>query len=178
MRNVRRAGPLAGAALVVALTSGCSQAPGGLACDATLEASAEALQGAMTDLVTVSGQMRASLAVACAAIATDLGQTPPDVGDGTMVSDATMQSVCTMATNAIKAAGMSTILIEGGQCQVGVLADVRRRLHGAGRGVGASVRHHQRLGAGQREREHGSRQRVLKPTLLASGVGPPVLPER
>jgi hypothetical protein len=118
MSNVRRAGRLAGVALVVALTSGCSQAPGGFACDATLVASATALDGAMTALITLSGQMRASLAVACAAIASDLGQNPPAVGDGTMVSDATMQQVCTMATNAIKAAGKSTILIEGGKCQV------------------------------------------------------------
>jgi hypothetical protein len=116
MGNVRR---LAGAALAVALTSGCTQANlTSLTCDPTLEATGQAFQGAMTDLVTVSGGMRASLAVACAAIATDLGMTPPAVGDGTMVSDATMQQACTMATAAIKAAGTSVPLIEGGQCQV------------------------------------------------------------
>jgi hypothetical protein len=121
MSNVRRARRLAGAALVVAATSGCTQA-GGLTCDPTLVATGDAFEGAMTELVTVSGTMRASLAVACAAIATDLGMSPPIVGNGTMVSDATMQQVCTMATAAIKAAWVSPPLIEGGQCQVDATA--------------------------------------------------------
>lgn len=120
MSKVRQGRRLAGAALAVALTSGCVQTstPGGLTCDAGLVAQADALQGAMAALIKTSGEMRGSLAVACAAIVKDLGGSPPAVGDGTMVTDAEMQQACTMATTAIKAAGMSTVLIQGGTCEV------------------------------------------------------------
>jgi hypothetical protein len=119
MSKVRAARRLAGAALVVALTSGCIQTPSALTCDPTLVATGNAFVLAMSDLSTVSGKMRASMAVACAAIATDLGVSAvPSVGDGTMVSDDTMQQVCTMATTAIKAAWMSPPLVEGGMCEV------------------------------------------------------------
>jgi hypothetical protein len=125
MNNVRRARRVAGAALVVALTSGCSQAlstVNNAACDDTLAATGEQFEAAMTSLVTVSGTLRASLAVACAGIASDLGMTPPAVGDGTMATDAQMQQACDMATTAIKAAWMSPPLIEGGQCTVDAMA--------------------------------------------------------
>ncbi len=121
MINVRRARSLAGAVLVVGLMGGCGQLTtqvNNLACDPTLEATGDAFEAAMTSMVTVSQGMRSSLAVACAGIATDLGMTPPDVSNSATLTDAAMQQACNMAAAAIKAAGMSTPIIEGGTCQV------------------------------------------------------------
>jgi hypothetical protein len=84
---------------VVAISSGCTQST---VCDANLQAKAQALEGAVSDLVTVSTQMRSQLAVACAQMAKDLGQTPPSVGDGSGVTDDTLTQVCNLAAMAIK----------------------------------------------------------------------------
>jgi hypothetical protein len=66
--------------------------------------------------------MRAKLAVACAGIAKDLGETPPDVGDGRSVSDDTMKQACDLASTAIKAkiaaSGNVVPIVEGGHCEV------------------------------------------------------------
>ncbi len=117
MIDVRRARVLSVSALAMALTSGCSQASN-LVCDPTLEATGQAVQGAMTSMITASSGMRAAMAVACAGIVTDLGGTPPAVGDGTMVTDAVMQQACTMAQAAITKAGTTVLVPEGGSCQV------------------------------------------------------------
>lgn len=91
-------------------------------CAPDLAAKAQALEGAVEALQTVSAQMKAKLAVACAGIAKDLGQKTPDVGDGTNVPDDTMKAVCDIASTAIKdkiaASGHVVPIIEGGRCQV------------------------------------------------------------
>jgi hypothetical protein len=110
---------------VVASASGCATlGTGGTngVCDQDLQARAQALEGAVEDLVTVAGNRKAQLAVACAAMAKDLGMSPPSVGDGTMVSDDTLTSVCNMASMAIKAkiaaTGHIVPVIQGGRCVV------------------------------------------------------------
>lgn len=91
-------------------------------CAPDLAAKADALQGAVEALSTVSGQMKAKLAVACAGIAKDLGEMPAAVGDGTDVSDDTLTQVCDLASTAIKAkiaaSGNVVPIIQGGHCEV------------------------------------------------------------
>src|SRR5262245_24109378 len=98
MKNVKGFRFLAGPALVAALAApmvgGCSEAKdaaNGGGCEAELKAKADAFKGAVDALVTVSGEMKGELAIACSKIAKDLGETPPDVGDGKSVSDDTMK---------------------------------------------------------------------------------------
>jgi hypothetical protein len=128
MKNVKRfrflAGPALAAALTVPMVGGCSSAKdaAGGDCEAGLQAKADAFKGSVDALVKVSGEMRGSLAVACSKIAKDLGETPPDVGDGSTVTDDTMKQTCDMASAAIKAkvsaSGAVTFSIEGGRCHV------------------------------------------------------------
>jgi hypothetical protein len=121
-------GPALVVGAVVALASGCTITPGSgdQLCDAGLKAKAEALQGAVDDLVTVSADLKAQLAVACANMAKDLGATPPEVGDGTSVSDDDLKTACDVASMAItakiKSTGTITPVVEGGQCQIAAQA--------------------------------------------------------
>lgn len=72
------AGPVLVVGSVVLITSGCGQAgtTGGL-CAPDLTAKAEALQGAVDALISVSADMKAKLAVACAGMAGIWGRCPP-----------------------------------------------------------------------------------------------------
>lgn len=122
------AAPVLVAGAVVLGASGCSVvgAAENSVCAPDLAAKAKAFEGAVEALSTVSADMKAKLAVACAGIATDLGQSPPDVGDGTGVSDDTVTSVCDMASTAIKAkiaaTGHVVPVIQGGKCTVAAQA--------------------------------------------------------
>lgn len=107
--------------------SGCGDDP--LGCDATLAAKVEAFRGAVDALVQVSGEMKATVAVACSNIATELGATDvPDVGDGTNVEDDTITEVCNLASTtlsaAIDASGGITVSISGGKCEVAADAQI------------------------------------------------------
>ncbi len=103
-RNLRRSIAclvLAGSAAV--FTNGCglgTTATNDL-CAPNLQVKAQALEGALDDLTNVSAAMKTKLVTACAALATDLGQTPPDVNGN--VSDDMLTQVCQMASAAIKA---------------------------------------------------------------------------
>ncbi|MBK7581029.1 MAG: hypothetical protein IPI67_12550 [Myxococcales bacterium] len=123
------AGPALIAAMALPFGGGCDaakDAQNATECAAELKAKAEAFQGAVNALVTVSGEMKASLSVACANIAKDLGETPPDVGDGKNVSDDDLKAACNKASVAldakIKASGSVTLSIEGGKCEVNAQA--------------------------------------------------------
>ncbi len=102
-----------------ALLQGCSD---DLGCDPQLGAKFEALNTAVNSLVKVTGEIKGSLAVACAGIATDLGGTPPDVGNGADVSDDDLTAACDAASLAVdaelKAGASVTVAIEGGECTV------------------------------------------------------------
>jgi hypothetical protein len=103
------------------LLSGCGDAFG--ECDPNLAVKFKALNAAVNGLVTVSGEIKAGLAVACASIATDLGATDvPDVGDGSGVSDDDLKAACASASASLDAevqAGVTIALsIEGGSCEV------------------------------------------------------------
>jgi hypothetical protein len=110
------------------LASGCGDdgGVGGLDCGAEIVAKVEAFQGAIDGLLQVTGDIKASVAVACAGIATDLGGTPPDVGDGSNVSDDDIQMACAAAKASIDAevnAGASIFVsITGGKCEANVQA--------------------------------------------------------
>ena len=78
-------------------------------------------------LVSAAGSMKGKLAVACAAIANDLGATGvPDVGDGSNVSDDDLTATCDKAsasiTAEISASGSISVAIEGGKCEVSASA--------------------------------------------------------
>jgi hypothetical protein len=112
---------LAGPALMATLGGGCGPVTGVLPCDDALSAKAEVLTDAVTDLVQVSNDMKASLVAACSAIAKDLGETPMDAS-GAEVPDDVVKQNCDLATTAIKAkvaaSGAIIVLIEGGRCEV------------------------------------------------------------
>jgi len=109
-----------GLAAPMLLASGCSD---DLTCDDSIVAKVEAFQGAVDALVKVSGDMKASVGVACANIANDLGQTGvPDVSDPTALSDDDVTTACNLAkagiTASINASGSISVQVIGGECHV------------------------------------------------------------
>ena len=119
-----------GLAAPALLVSGCGDDPlGALNCEADIVAKIEAFQGAVDALIKVSGEMKGSVAVACAQIATDLGESDvPDVGDGTDVADDDVTTACNLASAAIDAAitanGSVSIQVIGGKCEVNASAQL------------------------------------------------------
>lgn len=108
---------------------GCSAAKDAASageCAAGLKAKAEAFQASVKALTDVSAQMKADLAVACTAIAKDLGGTPKDLGDGKAATDDEMKANCDAASAAITASitanGSIAVSIEGGKCEVAASA--------------------------------------------------------
>ncbi|MBW2457206.1 MAG: hypothetical protein JRI68_22020 [Deltaproteobacteria bacterium] len=101
----------------------------GLDCEADIVAKVEAFNGAVDALIRVSGEMKASVAVACANMATDLGSTDaPDVGDGSNVSDDDVTAACNAASAAldvaVSASGGVSLQIIGGKCEVNASAQL------------------------------------------------------
>jgi hypothetical protein len=103
--------------------SGCDDDALGGNCAADIAVKFEQLSAAVEGLVKVSGQIKGSVAVACANIANDLGAADvPDVGNGSNVSDDDMQAACAAANASLNAeldAGVSiSISVAGGKCSV------------------------------------------------------------
>ncbi|MBI4706139.1 MAG: hypothetical protein HY744_34015 [Deltaproteobacteria bacterium] len=105
-----------------AVLGGCGE--GGLTgdCEANIVAKVEAFQGAVDALVKVSGEVKASIGLACYNMAKDLGGAPPEGAKGGSPSDDDVKGACAEASAkidaAIKAGASFNIVIEGGECHV------------------------------------------------------------
>ncbi len=108
-----------------ALLSGCGDDPLG-GCDFVLEARVKAFQGAVAALVKVSGEVTASIGVACANMAEDIDGTRPAIADETAPTDDEVSAACDAASAAISgsitASGSITIQVVGGKCEVNASA--------------------------------------------------------
>ncbi len=119
--------PLAAAALwLPAFAQGCSGGDGGSgngSCDKGTSAKVEAFAGAVDKLVSLSEGLALKVGTACAAIATDLGKTPPTLGKPQDSGfDDRVNQACLMAKAAVDAevkAGVTIgVVLVGGECSI------------------------------------------------------------
>jgi hypothetical protein len=109
------------------LSTGCGDdaLPGG-DCAADITAKVEGFQASVEALVTLSGELKADVAVSCAAIASDLGAADAPTIDMANITDEDVKAACASASAAIDAeisAGASfSLIIEGGKCEVAASA--------------------------------------------------------
>jgi hypothetical protein len=125
------AGPVIAAALTAPMVGGCSDDGGGLAggCEADIRATAEAFSASVDALVAASGEMKASLYVACANIATDLGAADAPDPAATDVGDEDLTAACDLAATAIGEAkasvtGSVQLIYVAPKCEVNASAQL------------------------------------------------------
>jgi hypothetical protein len=100
----------------------------GLSCEADFEAKMDSLQASVDGLISVSGDIRADVFLACQNIANDLGADGVPAMDPSSATDSDLETACSLAQGAIDAeisAGVTIdLVIEPGYCQVAADAQI------------------------------------------------------
>ena len=100
----------------------------GFDCEADFEAKMDSLQASVDGLISVSGDIRADVFLACQNIANDLGADGVPAMDPSSATDSDLETACSLAQGAIDAeisAGVTIdLVIEPGYCQVAAEAQL------------------------------------------------------
>jgi hypothetical protein len=120
--------PILAMGLAAPLLAGGCGGTDSLTCDTKLVAKVEALSAAAEALVTASGELKGEIALACATIATDMGQAGVPAVNGANTSDDDLTTACDLAsasiTTAINAGATFELMITGGECTVNASAQL------------------------------------------------------